>query len=40
MTVNRILFSHAEVAENVVEDFCGYDAGLAGDLGEIVEDKA
>ena len=39
MTVNRILFSHAEVFEDVVEGFLGSDLA-AGDFGEDVEGLA
>ena len=38
MTVNRILLSHAEVAEDVVEGFLGGD-GASGDVGKIGEDE-
>ena len=39
MTVNRILFSHAEVFEYVSEDFVGGD-GASEDVGEVGYAKA
>ena len=39
MTVNRILFSHAEVVKDVVEGFLGCDLA-SGDFGEGVAGEA